>query len=210
MYHSNLPDAGSPPPPDATPLPTPVNTTPGTNSWTFSPQPPIATPHLDPAGRPSIFASVNTPSRFAPPPASPSTPVNIPYRPHYDPGDGPVHIPPPTTFNLASSSSTTEAQRNIGRFEDDPVRATVNRRRLPHVEKDVDDPSQADNPTARPIRPDYTTHTRAQSTTLTTLSRLFAVKAATSPPDEFMYPSPPDHRARRCKSPTDAVCCYAT
>ncbi|KAK0255284.1 hypothetical protein B0A54_03233 [Friedmanniomyces endolithicus] len=56
----------------------------------------------------------------------------------------------------------------------DPVRSTVDRRMLPQVEKDADDPTTP--PASSRAGAD-----RQQSTTLTTLSRLFAVQAATSP-----------------------------
>lgn len=64
------------------------------------------------------------------------------------------------------------AARRERRYEDE-VRATVDRRRIPTVEKDVDDPTAAPSAQAR--------HERNRSSTLTTLSRLFAVQAATSP-----------------------------
>jgi len=56
----------------------------------------------------------------------------------------------------------------------DPVRSTVDRRMFPQVEKDADDPTTP--PASSRAGVD-----RQQSTTLTTLRRLFAVQAATSP-----------------------------
>ncbi|EMC99574.1 hypothetical protein BAUCODRAFT_62778 [Baudoinia panamericana UAMH 10762] len=63
----------------------------------------------------------------------------------------------------------------------DEVRDTVERRRLPQVEKDADDPTT-------PPATGRASIDRQQSTTLTTLSRLFAVQAATSP-DVSRHPS---------------------
>ncbi|KAK5701787.1 hypothetical protein LTR97_004605 [Elasticomyces elasticus] len=71
---------------------------------------------------------------------------------------------------LSTLIGSSERDRRL----EDPVRSTVDRRMLPQVEKDADDPSTP--PTSSRHGVD-----RQQSTTLTTLSRLFAVQAATSP-----------------------------
>lgn len=78
-----------------------------------------------------------------------------------------------TTSRSASASLPTadSAARRERRYEDE-IRATVDRRRIPTAQKDADDP------TAAPSAP---AHERQRSSTLTTLSRLFAVQAATSP-----------------------------
>ena len=80
----------------------------------------------------------------------------------------------PTLQSASASlpSGDSAAARRERRYEDE-IRATVDRRRIPSVEKDADDPTAA--PTAR------SQHERQRSSTLTTLSRLFAVQAATSP-----------------------------
>ncbi|KAJ9632087.1 hypothetical protein H2203_000488 [Taxawa tesnikishii (nom. ined.)] len=70
------------------------------------------------------------------------------------------------------ASSSTSSERRNARFEDE-VRATVSRRRIPRVEKDVDDPTS-------PVKARGSLD-RQESTTLTMLSRLFAVQASTSP-----------------------------
>lgn len=70
----------------------------------------------------------------------------------------------PPLFTLAGSSRRVE----------DEVRSTVDRRILPRVEKDADDPTTPPVATRDPMD-------RQHSSTLTTLSRLFAVQAPTSP-----------------------------
>ena len=81
----------------------------------------------------------------------------------------------PSQEQVSGSQLSTLAGPSVrdGRL-DDPVRATADRRVLPQVEKDADDPSTP--PTSSRHALD-----RQQSTTLTTLSRLFAVQTATSP-----------------------------
>ena len=95
-------------------------------------------------------------------------------------------VPTPTTPTPAPALLTIDSSRAIAgdspptldpsSSPDDPVRATVNRRRIPRVEKDVDDPSN-------PVASSRYSVNRQQSTTLTTLSRLFAVQSVASPPD---------------------------
>ncbi|KAF1350016.1 hypothetical protein BDV97DRAFT_377164 [Delphinella strobiligena] len=147
-------------------------------SWSFDPP-------IPDSPRPSIFSSPTSTSRFAVTP-----PVRIPDRTRLLGGDEPARTPPPALSILEPLSSSPEDWR----VEEDEVRATVNRRRLPRVEKDVDDPTQTDN-----ARPGRHSHNRTQSTTLTTLSRLFAVKAATSPTDirDHSFSLQSDPRPRR-------------
>jgi hypothetical protein len=92
-----------------------------------------------------------------------------------------VRPPSPDDARLDSTPQSAPASRPSGdsaaarrerRYEDE-IRATVDRRRIPSVEKDADDPTAAPTAQAR--------HERQRSSTLTTLSRLFAVQAATSP-----------------------------
>ncbi|KAH0007884.1 hypothetical protein KCU78_g11538, partial [Aureobasidium melanogenum] len=95
-------------------------------------------------------------------------------------------VPTPSTPTPAPALLTLDSSRAIGRDSstsldspsspEDHVRATINRRRIPRVEKDVDDPSN-------PVSSSRYSVNRQQSTTLTTLSRLFAVQSVTSPPD---------------------------
>lgn len=77
--------------------------------------------------------------------------------------------PQSASANLESADGSSRRER---RYEDE-IRATVARRRIPSAEKDADDPSAAPATSAR--------SERQRSSTLTTLSRLFAVQAATSP-----------------------------
>ncbi|KAK3074147.1 hypothetical protein LTR53_003677 [Teratosphaeriaceae sp. CCFEE 6253] len=71
---------------------------------------------------------------------------------------------------LSTLAGPSERDRRL----DDPVRLTADRRMLPQVEKDADDPTTP--PASSRAGAD-----RQQSTTLTTLSRLFAVQSASSP-----------------------------
>lgn len=151
------------------------------NSWTFDPITSVPS-HAEGRSHQSIFASTTSPSVFASASAT-TPPLSIPRNNSI--GDEPARTPASALFNLDPLSSSPDDWR-ARQPEDDQVRATVNRRRLPHVEKDVDDPTQADD-----LRPTRATHSRTQSTTLTTLSRLFAVKAATSPTESRDYYS--DH-----------------
>ena len=94
-----------------------------------------------------------------------------------------LNVRPPSSDNARLESTPQSASaglpsgdgvpaRRERRYEDE-VRATVDRRRIRSVEKDADDPTEAPSSQAR--------HERQRSSTLTTLSRLFAVQAATSP-----------------------------
>lgn len=83
-----------------------------------------------------------------------------------------ARLDPATQSASANLGSAAGVPRRERRYEDE-VRATVDRRRIPSVEKDADDPSAV--PTRSAL------HERQRSSTLTTLSRLFAVQAATSP-----------------------------
>jgi len=76
----------------------------------------------------------------------------------------------PSQEQVGGSQLSTLA-RTSERDRLDPVRSTVDRRMLPQVEKDADDPT---TPPAS-SRADVD---RQQSTTLTTLSRLFAARSA--------------------------------
>lgn len=80
--------------------------------------------------------------------------------------------PPPQSASAGLPSGDSASARRERRYEDE-VRATVDRRRIRSVEKDADDPNEAPSSQSR--------HERQRSSTLTTLSRLFAVQAATSP-----------------------------
>jgi hypothetical protein len=80
--------------------------------------------------------------------------------------------PPLQTASAGLPSRDSAPARRERRYEDE-VRATVDRRRIRPVEKDADDPSDVSASQSR--------HERQRSSTLTTLSRLFAVQAATSP-----------------------------
>ncbi|CAD0087648.1 unnamed protein product [Aureobasidium vineae] len=110
---------------------------------------------------------------------------NIPRRSLFN--SSPNHfVPTPSTPTPAPALLTLDSSRAIARDSstsldspsspEDHVRATINRRRIPRVEKDVDDPSD-------PVSSSRYSVNRQQSTTLTTLSRLFAVQSVTSPPD---------------------------
>lgn len=105
---------------------------------------------------------------------------------HWDP-QGPL-----STLATAVGSSTQRRSES-----DDEVRATIGRRRLPRVEKDADDPTT-------PVQ-DRHVLGRQESTTLTTLSRLFAVQTRASPgnsrsasynaPVAFQRPDPTETRS---------------
>lgn len=95
-------------------------------------------------------------------------------------------VPTPSTPTPAPALLTIDSSRAIAADSsptldspsspEDPVRATVNRRRIPRVEKDVDDPSN-------PVTSGRYSVNRQQSTTLTTLSRLFTVQSHATSPD---------------------------
>lgn len=110
---------------------------------------------------------------------------NLPRRSLFN--SSPNHfVPTPSTPTPAPALLTLDSSRAIAgdsstsldspSSPEDHVRATINRRRIPRVEKDVDDPST-------PVSSSRYSVNRQQSTTLTTLSRLFAVQSVTSPPD---------------------------
>ncbi|KAI5243365.1 hypothetical protein E4T43_04213 [Aureobasidium subglaciale] len=110
---------------------------------------------------------------------------NIPRRSLFN--SSPNHfVPTPSTPTPAPALLTLNSSRAIAgdsspsldspSSPEDQVRATINRRRIPRVEKDVDDPSN-------PVSSSRYSINRQQSTTLTTLSRLFAVQSVASPPD---------------------------
>ena len=84
--------------------------------------------------------------------------------------------PPLSSLAAAGPSTTPPVARDM--YYGDAVRATSDRRRMPTIEKDADDPSTPPPPASTAPRPGVT---RQQSTTRTTLSRLFAVQAAVSP-----------------------------
>jgi hypothetical protein len=128
-------------------------------SATYS-QPPT-TPHSRPAsGTGSIFGSGSGSQRQRPT-------LNI-----RSPTPDARLDPPPQSSASAATSAANSVARRERRYEDE-IRATVDRRRMPTVEKDADDPTAI--PTAS------ASHERQRSSTVTTLSRLFAVHAATSP-----------------------------
>ncbi|TKA61366.1 hypothetical protein B0A49_09123, partial [Cryomyces minteri] len=79
---------------------------------------------------------------------------------------------PESLLPSAPPTASSSAARRAMRLEDE-VRATSERRRLPRAEKDADDPST-------PIKARESMD-RQEPTTLTTLSRLFAAQAVTSP-----------------------------
>ncbi|RMY84503.1 hypothetical protein D0862_11407 [Hortaea werneckii] len=81
----------------------------------------------------------------------------------------PVSRPPLSSIGGRNGAPSTTRRAHF----EDQVRSTADRRIIPRVEKDADDPT---NPPATP-----STHGRHRSNTLTTLSRLFAVRASTSP-----------------------------
>ncbi|KAH0290475.1 hypothetical protein KCU62_g3523, partial [Aureobasidium sp. EXF-3399] len=116
---------------------------------------------------------------------SPTPRSSIPRRSLFN--SSPNHfVPTPSTPTPAPALLTLNSSRAIAgdsstsldspSSPEDHVRATINRRRLPRVEKDVDDPSN-------PVSSSRYSVNRQQSTTLTTLSRLFAVQSVASPPD---------------------------
>ena len=111
--------------------------------------------------RPSLFSSGSTPSsgesssRIPIPSVQPSSDHQTPTRS----SAGPLST-------LASAGSASNALHNE---EEDEIRATASRRRIPRVEKDNDDPTL-------PVQ-HRLSQNRSESTTLTTLNRLFAVQS---------------------------------
>ncbi|KAI7155094.1 hypothetical protein KC349_g7199 [Hortaea werneckii] len=81
----------------------------------------------------------------------------------------PVSRPPLSSIGGRNHAPSTTRRAHF----EDQVRSTADRRIIPRVEKDADDPT---NPPAT-----SSSHGRHRSNTLTTLSRLFAVRASTSP-----------------------------
>ncbi|RMY15674.1 hypothetical protein D0866_13775 [Hortaea werneckii] len=81
----------------------------------------------------------------------------------------PVSRPPLSSVGGRNHAPSTTRRAHF----EDQVRSTADRRIIPRVEKDADDPT---NPPAT-----SSSHGRHRSNTLTTLSRLFAVRASTSP-----------------------------
>ncbi|KAI7677167.1 hypothetical protein KC319_g4045 [Hortaea werneckii] len=81
----------------------------------------------------------------------------------------PVSRPPLSAIGGRNRVPSTTRRAHF----EDQVRSTADRRIIPQVEKDADDPT---NPPAT-----SSAHGRHRSNTLTTLSRLFAVRASTSP-----------------------------
>ncbi|KAI7259298.1 hypothetical protein KC345_g10349 [Hortaea werneckii] len=81
----------------------------------------------------------------------------------------PVSRPPLSAIGGRNRVPSTTRRAHF----EDQVRSTADRRIIPRVEKDADDPT---NPPAT-----SSTHGRHRSNTLTTLNRLFAVRASTSP-----------------------------
>ncbi|KAI7612139.1 hypothetical protein KC343_g11312 [Hortaea werneckii] len=81
----------------------------------------------------------------------------------------PVSRPPLSAIGGRNRVPSTTRRAHF----EDQVRSTADRRIIPRVEKDADDPT---NPPAT-----SSAHGRHRSNTLTTLSRLFAVRASTSP-----------------------------
>lgn len=146
---------------------TPTNDPPA-SSWIHTPSaersaayPQPSTPHSRPAaGTSSIFGSGSGSQRQRPT-------LNI--RP---PSSDARLDPAPQSSASAATSSANSAARRERRYEDE-IRATVDRRRMPTAEKDADDPTVMPATSA--------SHERQRSSTGTTLSRLFAVHAATSP-----------------------------
>ncbi|GAB7349449.1 hypothetical protein MBLNU459_g8554t1 [Dothideomycetes sp. NU459] len=137
-------------------------------SWSFSPSAPDSV-HRSSIPRPSIFNSPSA-SRFAPPPSTSAVLTGDSIRPAVE--DEPARTSP-RHLNTLEPPPSPEQWRGE-RFEDE-VRATVSRRRIPRVEKDADDPTS-------PIST-RNSFSRQQTATLTTLSRLFAIQAVTSPTD---------------------------
>ena len=110
--------------------------------------------------------------------------------------DLPISQPPLSTL-------TPEVQRSGAWFEEHE-RSLVDRRRLPQVEKDADDPTAAPSSSRSGIP-------RRQSTTLTTLTRLFAVQAPVGSPEasrssSYIQAARPQHPyARNVLSETAAL-----
>ncbi|KAI7338587.1 hypothetical protein KC354_g17465, partial [Hortaea werneckii] len=124
-------------------------------------------PSLPPAQHESVNASRNAPSEPNQVPevsAIPRLSVTHPSQEQL-----PVSRPPLSSIGGRNRVPSTTRRAHF----EDQVRDTADRRIIPRVEKDADDPT---NPPAT-----SSSHGRHRSNTLTTLSRLFAVRASTSP-----------------------------
>lgn len=168
-------------------------------SWSFDQSAPIPEPSLPRAIPRSIFSPTISPSRFTSPLPSSTVPTPEPLR-HTSAAEQ-SRTPPPALATL-DPPLTPEDWQHL-HLEDDGVRAMVNRRRLPRVEKDVDDPTEPDSP-----RAGRASLNRAQSTTLTTLSRLFAAQAGTSPTDSRTASYNQQFSLNNKRSMYTARCCY--
>lgn len=145
---------------------------------------------------PSIFGS------------GPSQPPNMEEQTQQHGGaEGPptLAVSPPSQENLPISQPplstlSTEIRKRGSWYEDDD-RGVVDRRRIPRVEKDADDPTAAPSLSRSGLH-------RRESTTLTTLSRLFAVQAPIGSPEHsrsssYVQPSrPPQSYTRNLLSET--------
>ena len=88
-------------------------------------------------------------------------------------------VSPRSQENLVASQSplstlSNSVNRETRWYEDEDQSTAAERRRIPQVEKDADDPTTPPSASRSGV-------SRQESTTLTTLSRLFAVRAAVSP-----------------------------
>ncbi|KAI7381873.1 hypothetical protein KC332_g16781 [Hortaea werneckii] len=125
-------------------------------------------PSFPPNQAESVNTSRNPPSEANPVPEASSIPRLSVSHPSQE--QLPVSRPPLSAIGGRNRVPSTTRRAH---FEDE-VRSTADRRIIPNVEKDADDPT---NPPAT----SSSTHGRHRSNTLTTLSRLFAVRASTSP-----------------------------
>ncbi|RMY42626.1 hypothetical protein D0865_11827 [Hortaea werneckii] len=124
-------------------------------------------PSLPPAQHESVNSARNAPSEANQVPEASAIPRLSVTHPSQE--QLPVSRPP--LSSVGGRNRVPSATRRA-HFEDQ-VRDTADRRIIPRVEKDADDPT---NPPAT-----SSSHGRHRSNTLTTLSRLFAVRASTSP-----------------------------
>ncbi|GAB7338346.1 hypothetical protein MBLNU457_4651t1 [Dothideomycetes sp. NU457] len=129
-------------------------------------QPELTEPsHRSSQPRPSLFNSNSPP----PPPQAGESSSRIPILSVNSSSDRqtPTRSNPGPLSTLASAASASNASHNE---EQDEIRATASRRRIPRVEKDNDDPTL-------PVQNRRGTPNRTESTTFTTLNRLFAVQS---------------------------------
>ncbi|KAI7068762.1 hypothetical protein KC339_g14985 [Hortaea werneckii] len=135
------------------------------------PSPPMETdrspPSLPPAQHESVNAPRNAPSETDQVPEASTIPRLSVTHPSQE--QLPVSRPPLSSIGGRNRVPSTTRRAHF----EDQVRDTADRRIIPRVEKDADDPT---NPPAT-----SSNHGRHRSNTLTTLSRLFAVRASTSP-----------------------------